>query len=1849
MKIYSNNKLSSHISSILLVGFWVILFTLYGFTLTTNTVFICSLIYPLIQYRLRHTAWIFLLLGGISSMVTLHQLYNPGKEVFTNIDHHALKFTGYTSQSSTICLIDGSDNPKLFPLFAIPGLNGVASLNAQNDSITLSQNICQPVYVKESTYQRMLNMADLPSFDKQFTLDFKNGASLSIQIVDKEKNNQVSKYHELVKASFLKNGQVIESQQDTLPYFIKRSLPLPNLIENLLVPEDYPLDWSWLRGVSVLREKAGFDIEKQFDKGFFLSLDSEILKELKSVQTDRGKYPAVELNKMHTVGIPNGKYISIGSGMHATPPLKPLLTVDKKLRVDMDTQIKHLLPYEKDSLERRQTVIVTSDLQSMAEATTTCALYYPVLSEFNPKQQFRFALEYLPEESRVALVCKMQMYDASKPGNTFTPRKDGTYLLQAGEEFTIEQPDRYVNPNFTLQDFRTTNKFSANNGYLLILITMCMAGLSLAVGYGRIESKTEIALWLGLLALITYRAFIAWRTAVFPPLEGISESRFINGYLDIKYVFYGVPLALFTLVLIPIISYKIVLIKKGSNEPERLVFSRNDHEDLTPITAYALLPGVAIMIVGLGLIVGKLLSPRMGYVFFPVVAFFMTEWFYHRKNIIRENKTYWPWNVSRYIALSITLVIPLIGDTGFGIVFVMFFLLYLALECLIHFQKAGTFDDKSQISMFWRKIKFFYMIGLVIFFILLMLTGPRMVSMLYNQFNWIALGLFIVMAIIAYPFLIIARDNSIKGRWKYTPLIILPVIYLLIVTIVPIELEKNRHFLYRSEIHFKNIDEIMLDNSLGSRDLERLFEASQNQWYLGYYMKDRSWEQSVPFSKPYELRSHFNKGVTWDTQKTDIVLNRYVIGEHSIWAVYILVVLFILLFAAVYASSGKRGRFTLWGSGALLLLICQSIFIIMAVTNRFIFFGQDFPMISQHSLLTLVYTSFLFGIGMLATLKPIKEDVYNYETDHSLDKKVLGTLGIICILVLCVPPSLSESDRSFNVGNALEQAKAELKDLNQIFVSYQQENRNELAYEGIVKHFKTDEELDLAHKTRRTSQTRPRTMQSDYSQLVNRFDQKQALNGEKDESGKWIYPGVSKFTSSLYRIYRDQLSKNNRSTDIIHLKANQAGILQFNIAKGYYRLTTPESDEQVWQGNLLSVDKAVETSALSVNSPKGQSSITFNSAAERLDVHKALSYDFPIYLAKLDNHWIAGNKPVFIARPRGIPFTLKNGATAYALSMTGKQSHYMVLQTDDCIETKQNDHIGNQGGNIYVKGNINKYFARNMLVNGRRTLVYPLGEKFFYPYHVAHIAQATYSGEDPNRRKTDVQLSLSYTMTEDIYDNMNEFGKNYGPNARAVIVADGNGKIKAMVTTKNTYRNNGYYRVNPNDEQEISKLSQQFYLYGDNMAEEHTFGDLNLNYMLPGPGSSIKPMTFTSVASLVCYDWRKLKLYFNAADQNTFLINKGSKQYVVNTKYAGMSKQFESLLLDETVNGMQPSRIDITRYMKRSSNYFNSLMVFMGFYQPEYLKDQLSYVHLGRESKLFQHYRPKRQNSFPAFSLKVGDDTKEFNFRQFVTADNMGRHENGALAQGFQKNFELYSDFPQNLPAYQTNRSRNLLQWEEEIPQQYYSDYAYAFNRVSFLPDVQRTTRQGAKDAITNTTLGASPFEVTPAKMAEMFGKLFNQNIAYRLTLNPIVSPDAYEPFERDPMYQETGHLYSDIWANFLFKGMNQVVQTGGTAAALNEICASLEKEGYYMYGKTGTISQKGSHTQTQLLGLVISKNKLHDIENLNQWNKLVKDNRFYVIYFSNADGGHDYRLIKKTILSVVHSPEFQNYMKGNN
>lgn len=1940
------------------------MFILYGFTLTTNTLFICLLIINVIYFRtgvMRNgeylSTWpVYLLLGGAVSLTTLCKLYNPDAHVYTNVDHHFLKLTGFTSAGDSISLLDvrngTSENP---PLWDEKTLGTYAILDKSGDSIVLRYRLCQPIYKKIRTMDSLINICNLPVFNETFTLHLKSNVGLQVTVKDytdsdaplidgMDNTAKIPKYSSRVQVKFMKKGMEPIIKYGGFTKFITRSLPLSDLIDDIPVPEGYDVEWETLSGITLLRPVGGDKLENIQPGKFHISFTTPILDILSGITCNDKNYRAKELFIDGLISIPVGTTIRIGSGLLATPYLKPEL-VDGNMAIKLDVPLRQKLPYEKDSLGHTQSVLVTSSLQSMAASTTTGSIYYPVFPDLDENKQFKFALEYLPEKSVVPLKCKMQLLGDEQLDRSVYSEDGNVKLLKGGDRLRLNNKHRYLSPDFEFVNLRETAPFSTTKGYWLVFAVLLGAGLSFLASRGKVETRGETCLWLGLLALITCRAFIAWRTTVFPPLSGFSEDAF-KLYGSDKYTFWAAFVLIFVVITLPLVIYKLFHLtgeKENSYRKYKLLLlsvllilllgfvvstqfdtslllyiyfpvlffivsegiylyrtacdKKNGDSCFMPIRYVCMLLSIIILLVMdssfgikfliflilyntldylflsifnfanyclkqywfpvlstllmllIGFMVSKLFNTsRFFYIYFPVLSFIISEWFYLRCTASDKKNDDYRFSLIRYLCMLLSIIIPLVKDSGFGIVFLMFLFLYNALDCHYFLKFTGTQGEKEKKGITFRikQMKLYSMFALIGVFLLLMLCGPRMVSLLYRNFYLIGVILLGVTAYICYTYYKISVINNYKRSWAYIPIVLIAIFLLFFLGFGLYALEKHRHLLYRSEIHIKSVDEILLENEVDSRDMERLFQASQNQWYLGFYMDGRSTEKLKPFDRPYDLRSHFNKGITWDTQKTDAILSRYVIGEHSVWLAYSLIFLFVLLFVSVFVSAKGKSKYTLLGCGAVLLLLCQVVFITMAVTNRFIFFGQDYPLLSQHSLLTVCLTYTLIFIAMLSSAELVTENT-DRKSYNKPDWKSVTLLAVIFALVIGTDPSVSESNKNFNVAQAIQQAKNELRGVNEMFLEYQESHMDELAQKQIVRHFLTNKELET--NSGKHILIKPKELQSDYSDLMQLFDKEMSVGDTLTSRAKSLGSSISPFTASLYKTYRDKLSKHNCSTDIIHLKATSSGKLQFNINNGYYMLTTPESNQKTWTGSVLPSESSAQSTNLILRGENKNKPIPLEKGAERLDKRLGLGYDYPMFLCKLDNHWVPGGKDVLVVRSISAPISVKNGAKTYKLSKKGGAARYLVLKDDDYIEIHKDENVGNRRGEIYMRGGVGKYFARNMLVNGKRMMVYPLGEKFFYPYHISQMGKGALSGEDIDLRKKDIHLTLSYTLSDELYKYLDEYkGGISEPDARGLVVVDGNGHIKAMVTTKNPYRNTGYRKIDPNDTEYIGRLIDVYYLNGDNIAEERTFGDINLSYLNPGPGSSIKPITFDAVASQVCYDWRKLCLYVNLNEQNM----EKYKKYPAdvnrirnkNGYYTNIYRPFPSLYNDEIG---KDGYTDIQRYMEKSSNYFNSLMVFFGFYQSEFLGNELAKVRLGRNSELFKPYRANEKFNFPAFTLRVGEGTKKFVFRQWVTLDGMARHDDGVLSTGYQQNFGLLSDYPQNLDENISWETVDLFRDNQTFDiKSLLRTYSFAYPRISYLPDRDRTSKMGARNAILNTTLGASPFQVTPLKMAEMFGRLISQNRNFKLTLNPNYNSD-YEAFELDKRYSGNVGLYYNILGNYLLDGMRMVPIGEGTARALGKIVTQINTMGYQVYAKTGTISSRKEGKDSQLLAVIISKNKMHGCSDLSNFDKLFRNNRFYVMYFVSSNGLHNYQAISKALMSVVDNTEFRKYMEN--
>lgn len=1774
----------------LLAGGIIGLFFLWGFYGTSLTLFIGFSIWLMLLAALTpirdkaQWVYVFMLISGAAALFTLNRLYNPSIKVFSNAQHHALNLTGFETDAHDIALM-GAEISKGSPYI-------------------LRYHSAQPVYARlTGNKDSLLNKASLPYFDKSFTLVFRDSLGLTVSVEDilrpdrklewlQNKISPQPKDSCAIEIKLLKEGKEVAKYQAKQHRMIRRHLSLYDIMSNLSMPDGFQMDLKCLAGITLLREIAGAAVEEIPTNHFYLSFTPQALTHIRTLQSNSRTYQATDLMRKDSIAISEGTSFRIGTGADATPYIY-LTSRNQKTFVGFDSPYRFTLPVDRDSIDSPQTIVVTSRLSNITSSKMSMGLYYPVFAQQDDHQQFSFILQYLPEKTLTPLVCKIQSLDNNVPialnGDGYSPITQ----LSAGDSFVLKQKNRELSPVFSFENLRNSSivRFTTQKGYLLIFAVLLGVFISISFNKARkqrpLDGKVETLVWLTIITLLVVRAFIAWRTAVFPPLDELS-TKGLTTYEDDQYTFWA------TLIAIGAFTLALVVYKLAS--PFKL-----------PRKHYGWFLILALLSIVLLAVAGLVTSnERMMYIFIPVSGLFLSEWgFMNYKDTDSAFFQTWGKRV-RYGVMVFFAIYTLILDAGFGIVFTLFLLLYNAL--LRAWDLSIKKDDADKGAAVKQAIiNIIYVMVFIGMALILSIGGMTIIPFIYTNPWFLYLTVFIFLSLFVFS---IRVPKTTTGGVLTVAVVI--AFSILLGYVGNIYLSNHRHNLYRSEIHIKPISSILMDEQIESRNLERLFEASQNQWYLDYYMQGRTIPQMSPFTPPYELRSHSDKGISWHAQKTDAVLNRYVIGEHSMMTAAALIGIFMTLFLILFGLSKGDDKRNILATGAALLLLCQAAFITLATTNHFIFFGQDYPLISQHSLLTILFTFTLFFIITTSTASEVREN----EATPIGKKSLLVLVVTFVLFTFAGRNNLDSNGQNFNVGDALKETKNELDVVNRQLRDFVDEQRENL------------EKLKIINGTG--------DIQEDYSAFINYFDRQTGMCDTLISLSQRPQSGISPFTASLYKLYRDKLSKINNPTDIIHLRMTPDHYWQLNINNEFFQQKAPESVERGWRGSIIPQHTRYNFSTLALQNEDSTHSFSIGYHAARIDSKPELTYNYPVYLAKVDNDWVVGETDYYIIGKESQDVTIHSGADKYVLSDASGAAYYMNIRPGDYVETTSE---ANNKARLYIKGDYGRYFAKNLLVNGRHMMLYPMGEKFLYPLHLSQVAEASLSGKDKELRRRDLKLSLSYTLTDDLFDDLNDYSSRPATDARSLIVADGDGKIKALITTRNNTLGNPY--LDPNDHEQVTKLQNQFYLTGHVDEEEKTFGELNFLYLKPGPGSSIKPLTFTSVMSQAYYDWRKFALYLDAPAQGLHIFSNDGKKYIRTGHYAGGDISFQSIYYDET--GNEEGLTDISRYIQKSSNFFNSTMVFLGFYEGPYLTKEFAKVTAGKESSLFIPYSEENQkNRFPTMQLMSNGNRKLFNFRNWLMRDGMPRHENGALQMGYHLNFGLWKDNPYSLFAHQREESIDLLGDPEVFDVLSLSRFKFAFPSISYLPEKQRITKNGAQNAIRNTTLGGSPFHVTPIKMAEMYGRLFSQNRKYKLTLNPDYEQE-YEPFIRPKEYA-SGGIYEDILNNYLFKGMSKVPIKEGTASALDQVVSQIKEKGYCVYAKTGTIRAEGADNDSQFLAVIITKGPMHGIDK-KTFMKRIMEHKFYVLYYQTVNNYHDYSAIGKSLMTVVNSSEFNHYM----
>lgn len=466
-------------------------------------------------------------------------------------------------------------------------------------------------------------------------------------------------------------------------------------------------------------------------------------------------------------------------------------------------------------------------------------------------------------------------------------------------------------------------------------------------------------------------------------------------------------------------------------------------------------------------------------------------------------------------------------------------------------------------------------------------------------------------------------------------------------------------------------------------------------------------------------------------------------------------------------------------------------------------------------------------------------------------------------------------------------------------------------------------------------------------------------------------------------------------------------------------------------------------------------------------------------------------------------------------------------------------------------------------------------------------------------------------------------------------------------------------RINPNDYQGIVNKRNELYMQGlIGTAEERLyFSNANLMTLGNGPGSTQKPLVWLAVTSGVDIgSWESLAM----AKINTKYVNIEDKKYFRIPKFNDVTipskTKFQSLASDEGFDAKKniTKDVNLVDFISQSSNYYNAMMVYIGSFTKEQLKRDSIFGYNGRDSlTLFRklNKNPNQMNSteyfssFPIMKIKVKGKEEYYSFNREIDSTGIKR---SILHEQFEKNFRLDStlNFDKVYSLYPSLASKVSTNYV-------YPDRSVINLNARIVNDRPNDDNDLTNNAIRFTAIGASKvWEVSPIKMAEMYGIAISRNKSYTLTIEPGDS-NKYESIE------------SETKANVdFYKGLSSVFtdEKNGTAREIyneilrdKELKQAFEEKKYFIYGKTGTIDNSFNRRSKEdhLLAVVITNKDLTDEKNITKGifkKDVLKDMKFYVIYICQNNyrpGLNCFSIHAKLIKEVMNSECFKSYMSG--
>ena len=1867
-----------------------------------------------------------ILVFGTMALYALGNYFNPVKEIYKNYEHHALKVEGL--KISDGFYVAGRNNNAFLDNSTIAGTVKVVGHDIDSVYLELS-GLTNPLYRKhyvdgDLTYT-CLNSSSIVDFeaDKWVTLSGydtdDNIRSIKFKIVEGHEDGFLGRDKDTVRCFFIEEGRA-DTLESTFTRFLKSGYPLEGLAADISTKFD-------LRGINVVRGTINPQIKRKdlYDKysnrKYYIELQSDAYLQSISIEDETPVLVSGLRSAKTSVSIPYKTPIFIGTGENISEKVCfGLHPADSCLTI-----LFELPKYQKLSSRehaREASLMVTTSITNadesdegksgLIENLTDNVLLFDFFHEKRNKCNIDpFFLSYVSGPTNELMEFSL-MSETSQ--STEYGIKTDTYFpdikSRAGNEWLIK-----------VENFKEKTPFKSTKLVWILLVVILLSAMSLLYSE-YLYTGFEYVCYLLIIAFLAVRFFLLWRITVFPPLTSISKYEFNHFMSDRWLNITLIGIVLFFLIVNVfkrfilnqkcspddimssvrkngIISYifafgewcfKVLwevaiflprtIVKTIANvadyfDSKRGVRWRRERISMTPRTE-GFVGGIVLMLLFdvIVLFVAKLSSSPVITVLGSVFVYLLTDgviYWYFGKSYVQELeklKSYDrhdPAVGTRADAFLMSLcnmmllsLITLAVDGGYGVMFAlfMFFSLWLKITDLYQYTRYSMKSGNG-------KSRFLPLFAFWTLFLIILSVVIRFKKIFISLFDSIWGGnvwIFFAVAALIICLMAVLVAVILDIRFKKSHLI-LPIIVTIACScaakFAP-DFLQGSHMEFRTRVHMQDAGEILF-NIENATEQNKFLQASLNDWILYEYQNIGN--SITSFGEKgngyFKLQPQSKLGAMWFAQTTDICISRYIIAEHGGLLPWLFVLAFaVMLLTALLTPSTCRWSRMLTVQVALLLAV-QSLMILLANTRAFIFFGQDFPLISITSRLSSLYFFILFAVAACSAI--IGKNKHYFEVERRKDgyemyqkiKEKNSALSFNMIFFFIISAILLSPlfiDKNLNTGKNKEK-KVDV-----------QINEYSLDFDGVAYYkdgvYDVDTLLTVVNKE----------LETYINPAFVEYQKKNGIMPLKRNMSDYVTELFadslmisannicSDYTQRMLASYVRSGSKNNSIKNIICIrnvrtyeyKKRASGFkviprdtLEFVTSLDYFKYELPKKAKNVWHGDVV----------------ERMSEVMPDSACTYVTNNWAAAY--------IPARFTANNKETQIIC----------ATSSRPLKLVGSDAIISIKRDSLNVANVSSDDFIMVGNRTITDTPLQKYhyFARNILLNGKSTYIYPNGHKMLWAKEIVasklRLEKKDGAYEEAALSK-DLVLTIDSKLNNSLYDAYVAATKDFKVDDvardRAVVVADGNGNIKAMVD----YRADSKYRINPNDFERIAELSDSLYMNREKgrILESRFFGNFSRNPLRRGPGSTQKPIVWSAVTSMYNIGWwdkMRLSPIWPINENNVTPTQDG--KYFVFKKYAGnpIESQFRSICSDEG-NGNSP--VTLQSYMYKSSNYYNSLLAYIGSFRSSDLnQDGFLKSHTSKDgSSLFYNVkfpskpiRKKNQseaeylkemnkyandyiNTFPGVQYGEG---KVMSFNKFLQAD-MALDTEALLPKGLRDNFGL-------MPK---TSNENL-----------YSCFNMSVRNMNV------TTNGATKNMISNRQLNEymvrsvaigsnSVWTVTPLKMAEMFGRLISLNKNYELSYE-VSEKEDYELFNFDDSWKNGYNSYKPVRAELL-KGMSMVFGGNGTAHHVYngipkvigrdlsgeqvklDIDTGDGKKSFYIYGKTGTINGfwGPENKEDHLLATIITDREVSSCSA-----KELEDMKFYVIYqvdYANTSGR--WISVDREILeTVLNSQAFKDYM----